>query len=255
MTEKPTPNSSINKQLWSPIRTSTAADTIAAQVRGAILNGTLKAGTRLGSETELAAQFAVSRLTVRDALKKLESLGCVEIRVGSAGGTWVAGPNLTRFIDAAAVQLRLEGVTPQEMIQAQLAIECTTAELAAQNATDAEILRLRSLLSEAEAARDDATAFTELGITFHHAVAECAHNRVLAAQLHALRYVMQSNYAKGTTPQVTSRVLADHRRIVEVIASRDGILARQTMQEHLSGIRARACWACLPPNQTAASAS
>lgn len=247
MTNNAQENSPPGRKLWKPVRVSTAADAIAANVRQAILDGAVKPGDRLGSETELAEQFDVSRLTVRDALKKLESLGCVEIRVGSAGGAWVAGPNLARFIDAAAVQLKLEGVTPQEMIEAQLAIECTTAELAAANATSEEIARLQDLLRRAEAAKEDAALFTELGISFHQAVADCAHNRALAAQLHALRYVMRATYAAGTKPQVTDRVLAEHQGILNVIASHDCAKARQAMFEHLNGIRNRACWACLSP--------
>lgn len=230
---------------WKPVTVITASETIAVRIRNAILDGSLKPGDRLGSSNELAEQFNVSRLTIRDALKKLESLGCVHIRVGSAGGTWVGSSNLARYVDAVAVQLKLEGVTPQEMIEAQLAIECTTAELAAKNATPEEIARIKDLLQEAGTKKNDPLAFTEAGMAFHHAVAEGAHNRVLFAQLHTLRYVIHSAYSKERKPEITDRVLTEHQHILDLIEAHDGAGARQAMFEHLNGIRSRACWACM----------
>lgn len=255
MTENNSAAKNTGIPLWKPVQITTASETIAARIRNAILDGSLKPGDRLGSSIELAEQFNVSRLTIRDALKKLESLGCVEIKVGSAGGTWVGGSNLARYVDAAAVQLKLEGVTPQEMIEAQLAIECTTAELAAKNATPEEIARLKALLQEAGTKKDDPLAFTEAGMAFHHAVAEGAHNRVLAAQLHTLRYVIRSTYSKERKPEITDRVIAEHQHIADLIEAHDEAGARQAMFEHLNGIRSRACWACMNQSLPPVSAS
>ena len=82
----------------------------------------------------------------RDALRTLEALGIVEIKMGKGGGARIARGNPRLFAEALAVQLDLTGVTPGEVMDAQRAIECLSAELAAENATEADIARLRQLI-------------------------------------------------------------------------------------------------------------
>ena len=76
---------------------------------------------------------------------RLQALGIAEIRMGKGGGARVARGNPRLFAEALAVQLDLTGVTAAEIMDAQRAIECLAAELAAENATDDDIARLRQL--------------------------------------------------------------------------------------------------------------
>lgn len=94
-----------------------------AQIRAAVLNKEIVAGQFLGSEAALSEQFGVSRMAARDALRTLEGLGIVEIRMGSRGGVWVAQGNPDRLADAMAIHLKLIGVTSGEVFDAQMAIE------------------------------------------------------------------------------------------------------------------------------------
>lgn len=238
MSDKPNNKSKI--RLWKPARTVSASSRIVTQIREAIFGGVLKPGDRIGSEMELASQFDVSRLTVRDALKTLEALGCVEIRVGSSGGALVAQGNPDKFADALAIQLKLVGVTEQEMIVAQLAVESMTAELAAGHATAEDLAHLSGLLAEAAGRLDDPLGFTESSLAFHLAVAEASHNRILVAQLKALRYVEWSAYSRRTTRKIAEGVMEAHREILGLIEERDAPGARRAMSEHLEGIRSRA---------------
>ncbi|HJO86263.1 MAG TPA: GntR family transcriptional regulator, partial [Rhodospirillales bacterium] len=68
-------------QSWAPVRANSVANQIVMQVREALFSGKFQPGDLLGSEKDLAAQFDVSRITVRDALRTLETMGIVEIRV------------------------------------------------------------------------------------------------------------------------------------------------------------------------------
>src|SRR6266702_8595071 len=160
-----------------PFRSATMSTQIVAQVREALFAKELKPGDFLGTEKDLAARFAVSRIVARDALRTLEALGIAEIRMGKGGGARVARGNPRLFAEALAVQLDLTGVSPAEIMDAQRAIECLAAELAAENATDADIARLRQIVAESEASLNDAARTTELGAAFHLAVAEASHNR------------------------------------------------------------------------------
>src|SRR5437868_6146183 len=72
--------------IFAPVAVARASSAIAEQIRTAILSGRLKAGDRLSPERELAEQFGVSRVTVRDALRSLEAMGLIAVKVGARGG-------------------------------------------------------------------------------------------------------------------------------------------------------------------------
>src|SRR5437660_1574496 len=141
-------------------RSASLSSQIVADVRDALFAKRLKSGDFLGTEKDLAARFGVSRIVARDAMRTLEGLGIVEIRVGAGGGARIARGNPRRFAEALAVQLDLTGVSVREILDAQRAIECLAAELAAEQATADDCARLRALIGEAEHAVGDRDAFT-----------------------------------------------------------------------------------------------
>jgi len=231
--------SQIPSRSFFPGRSASLSSQIIGDVRDALFAKKLKPGDVLGTENEIAARYGVSRIVARDALRTLEALGIAEIRMGKGGGARVARGNPRLFAEALAVQLDLTGVTPAEIMDAQRAIECLAAELAAENATDADIARLRQIVAESEASLHDAARTTELGAAFHLAVAEASHNRVLVTQLISLQHVSWPTENRTLTPQVARRVLAVHRELFNLIAMRDAAGARRLMDDHVKMIRAR----------------
>ena len=129
--------------------------------RGAVRQGAAP-GDFLGTEKDLAERFGVSRIVARDALRTLEAQGIVEIKVGAGGGARIAQGNARLFAEALAVQLDLAGVSAAEIMDAQRAIECLAAELAAINATAEDHARLRELIADAERKIDDVAAYHAL---------------------------------------------------------------------------------------------
>src|SRR6187401_674191 len=166
-----------------PFRSATMSTQIVAQVRDALFARELRPGDFLGTEKDLASRFGVSRVVARDALRTVEAQGVVDIKVGSGGGARIAQGNARLFAEALAVQLDLAGVTAAEIMDAQRAIECLAAELAAINATPEDHARLRDLLADAERKVGDVPAFTRSSHDFHLAIAEASHNRALVVQL------------------------------------------------------------------------
>ena len=124
-------------------RSSSLSAQVVAEVRDALFAKRLKPGDFLGTEKDLAARFGASRIVARDALRTLEALGIVEIRMGKGGGARIAHGNPRLFAEALAVQLDLTGVSAAEIMDAQRAIETLGAELAAENATADDIAKLR----------------------------------------------------------------------------------------------------------------
>jgi GntR family transcriptional regulator, transcriptional repressor for pyruvate dehydrogenase complex len=220
-------------------RASSLSAQIVAQVRDRLFAKELKPGDFLGTEKELAARFGTSRIVARDALRTLEALGIVEIRMGKGGGARIAQGNPRLFAEALAVQLDLTGVSAAEIMDAQRAIETLGAELAAENATPADVAKLRALLRQAEAAIGDLDRFTRLSRDFHLAVAEASHNRVLVVQLISLEHVSWPKRNPTVTPSLARHILEVHGKLADLIEWRDASGARALMDDHVKMIRAR----------------
>jgi GntR family transcriptional repressor for pyruvate dehydrogenase complex len=222
-----------------PFRTATMSTQIVAQVRDALFAKELRPGDFLGTERDLAERFGVSRIVARDALRTLEAQGVVDIKVGSGGGARIAQGNARLFAEALAVQLDLTGVSVGEIMDAQRAIECLAAELAAVNSTVEDQVRLRALIADAEGRIDDVGAFTRVSREFHLAVAEASHNRVLVVQLISLQHVSWPAHNPTLTPNVARHILDAHKELASLIEIRDSAAARRLMDDHVKMIGAR----------------
>ena len=227
---------------WSfePARVAaTLSSRIVEEVIEALFDKRIEPGDFLGTEKDIAERAGVSRIVARDALRTLQALGVVEIKVGAGGGARIARGNPALFAEPLAVQLTLAGVSVREMMDAQRAIETTAAELAAENATAEDIAQLRASLDEHEATIGDDAAYTRTCMRFHLAVAEASHNRVLVAQLLSLQHVSWPAQNKTLTAPVARHILEVHRQLVDVIESRDAAAARRLMDDHVKMIRTR----------------
>jgi GntR family transcriptional regulator, transcriptional repressor for pyruvate dehydrogenase complex len=214
----------------------TLSSQIVAQIRDALFAGELKTGDVLGSEADLSKRFGVSRVSVRDALRSLEAMGIVDIRMGAKGGATIAAGSSDRFADALAIQLVLIGVTREDLLQARAATESMTAELAATHATPEDLMELKFIIDEAEENVGDADQTVLLGQKFHLAVARAAHNEILLAQLKAMRDVL---WRPGRQPgREHAKCIAHvHRELYELIAAGKASEARQLMASHVKTLR------------------
>ncbi|HEX8966578.1 MAG TPA: FCD domain-containing protein [Chloroflexota bacterium] len=217
-------------------RQGRASEDVAARILKAFYAEGLKPGEWLGTEANLAERFNVSRVTIRDAVSALAARGLIEVRVGARGGLRIASGDPDRLIDAFSIQLRLMGLSRDELFEAMLAIEPVTASLAAQRATEDEIADLRELVMRACAAIDDAELFTSLAVSFHQALADMSHNRALRASLAALRSTQLEHLGPSTTAPIAERVARIHTAILDAIAARDPELARERMRDHLAAV-------------------
>jgi len=226
---------------FTAIRPARASKDVIEQIRLAILGGRLRPGDRLPTERELAAQFGVSRVTVRDALRALEAGGLVRVKVGSGGGPYVAEPDVALLSTALANHLHLRGTTVRELAEARMALETTAARLAAARADGEDLARLRTALAlppdplagPASAARS---------VDFHTALVEAAHNRALLAMWEATRALTREamNLMHARLPDTRDVARRVHGLLYEAIARRDGQAAVEIVREHLEDFAARA---------------
>jgi GntR family transcriptional regulator, transcriptional repressor for pyruvate dehydrogenase complex len=224
-------------ETWDRVRLSRASDEIVAQLSEALFDGRLEPGQALGSEAELASRFGVSRASVREAMRTLEASGIIEIGMGPKGGARIARGDPKRFAHALAVQLRLVGVTPGEVLDVRVGVEWMGAQLAAVHVTDDELERMEALVEAAEREHEP----ERLGVltrAFHVAVAEGSHNRVLVATLTSIREALRS-HSPGAPPE-PKRTLATHRALLNALKLRDAQRAGELMLEDVQ--RQRDWW-------------
>jgi GntR family transcriptional regulator, transcriptional repressor for pyruvate dehydrogenase complex len=224
-------------ELWDRVRLSRASDEIVSQLSDALFDGRLQPGQALGAEAELAERFGVSRASVREAMRTLEASGIIEISMGPKGGARIAQGDPKRFAHALAVQLRLVGVTPSEVLDVRVGVEWMGAQLAAVNATTDELRSMSVLLDAAERERAP-ERLGSLARAFHAAVAEASHNRVLVATLTSIREALRS-HSPGVPPE-PKRTLATHRALLDAMQARDAPRAGELMLEDVQ--RQREWW-------------
>lgn len=222
----------LNISEFRRLRGVTLSSQIVSHIRAAIFAGELTSGDVLGSEADLARQFGVSRMAIRDSLRSLEAMGLVDIKIGAKGGATIAQANPDRYVDALAVQMVLLGVTREQLLQARAAIESMTATLAAKRASENDLNKIRLVLEEAEQKLDDPRESARLGEAFHLAVAEAAGNDVLTSQLKAVSDALE-NPDHLPDRKRARHILEVHQSLFELIAAGDEQGARENMMDHV----------------------
>jgi GntR family transcriptional repressor for pyruvate dehydrogenase complex len=215
----------------------TNADTLVAQIRNGILEGTIKSGDFLGSERDISENYNVSRNTAREALRSLAALGAVEIRLGVKGGATIASGDAEAIGETLAIQHRLSGVPEDEVLEVLSVLEGLAAERAAEHATPVDIERLETLLDEAETLANNPAAFSDSSLDFHMAIAEAAHSQALMMQLRSIRYFIWPPNNQVPQSKVAENVTRSHRKLLELIKDQDAADAHEFMRDHIEHIR------------------
>jgi GntR family transcriptional regulator, transcriptional repressor for pyruvate dehydrogenase complex len=226
---------------FRPVRLARASDEVVQQIKALIFGGRLATGDPLPSEKDLTEQFGLSRITIRDALRVLESEGLIEIKVGARGGAFVAQPSAHRVSESLTNLLRLQRITIQELIEARLAVEPHVASLAAKRATPADIAAMELAVENAQAGRTAGDPrFMPHSIAFHIALAEAAKNQVLLSTVNSIRTPFQEVLATLPADDMAERAIADHRQILDAIKTHDPERAQRLMHAHITYFAKRA---------------
>jgi GntR family transcriptional repressor for pyruvate dehydrogenase complex len=231
---RPTPNGA--GQL---VRVPKAAELVAADLRRQIIRGELAAGAALPPESDLMARFGVSRPTLREAFRVLESEKLITIRRGARGGARVQPPDREVAARYAAFTLEYRGVTLRDVYDARTALEVPSVGKLALDRTDADLDVLEAALSGQEAVAKDARESIRLHGDFHTLLVRLAGNQTLTLlneMLHNIVEVANTSLQPATDSAVQSaRESTDktHRRVLEHIRARDQRRAQDLWLRHL----------------------
>lgn len=220
-----------------PVKSTRIYEEIVRQIKAMIAEGRLQSGDRLPPERDLAEKFVVSRTSVREALRALESLGLVEIRPGE--GTFVREVSVDALVAPLALVMASGREAIAELFEARSILEPAIAGLAARRATPEEIEEMARILDaqarEIEAGRTGLPQDAE----FHAAIAAAAHNRAISRLVHGIMDLLtQSREESLSAAGRPTRSHEDHRRVLEAIRRRDAEGAERAMREHLLAVEA-----------------
>jgi len=193
------------------------ADTVSEQLRERILSGQMRAGERLREET-LAAQFNVSRTPLREALRKLEEQGLVDV---STQGVRIVEPDMQALLEAYELREFIDGLA------ARLVSSRTQPELRR---------TLYRALSVQHSALEpwNSRLWTEGNVLFHGAIAEAAHNRYVLQLVPVMRLTAQMFYPQMLLDRERAReAFNEHRDIAEAIQRRAPDEAERQARAHI----------------------
>ncbi len=213
---------------------------IITHIRGKISSRALRPGDRLPPETDLARSLGVSRPTVREALKVLESQNVLRSSTGPTGGTFVEaidGAGVASYLtDSISLLLDVDELTLEELWQAREITDVPAAELAALRRTERDMFVIEKTL-EMDARKEGVAIITD--ISFHRAVAEASKNRMLSLFLGSINMSLRTlaeryHIPENVLPEVKRVSQQQHRLICEAISVGDGNLAAARMRDHLA---------------------
>jgi GntR family transcriptional regulator, transcriptional repressor for pyruvate dehydrogenase complex len=213
-------------------------DDLATSLLALIADRKLSAGDQLESVRSLAERFKVAVPTIREALRRLEATGAIELRHGS--GVYV-GPHIGRLVLANPLAPTPSADRLVELLQARALIEPPVAALAAKARTDAALERMDSDLAAAEEliASGDHTRLAEVKMDFQRALAQASGNATLAEVVESVTVVNvreQLEILRIHGDRQTD--LDEHRAILEAVRAADAELAERLTREHLGGVLA-----------------
>jgi DNA-binding FadR family transcriptional regulator len=211
-----------------------ASDVLAAKLRELILSNGLAEGTPLPTERELVAQSGLSRTSVREALRVLETEGLVATKAGRNGGSQVRRPGRESVSRTFELFVRSHGVRFEALLEAREAIEPAAARLAAIHRSDDDLAEMTRLHQAFEAA-NNATAHIHLNLEWHRAVMRASRNELMIAFFNALAdsVTAVSESHSLFSPDIHREVARVHGRVLQAIAAQDPDAAFRRMLGHV----------------------
>jgi DNA-binding FadR family transcriptional regulator len=210
------------------------AEHVAQQLLDRIITAGLAPGSSFGTEADLLKLFDVSRPTLRESLRILESQGVLALRPGPGGGIMVKRPSIDILAHGLSVFLRLNDVPFIAVLKAREVIEPALASEAAQNGTERDFDQLEESIERMKAIRDQA-AFIEENRIFHAIIARASGNTVMETfwstisiladgEHHGVRYSARNQL----------HVIEAHKAILKALRKRDSKAAAASMEAHVT---------------------
>jgi len=208
---------------------------VVTQIHELVREGRLKAGDQLPSERELSETFKVSRTSVREALRALETQGLVISRTGM--GNFVADLPIESLV-APLAKFLIEGKDAlADIFEMRKLIEPHIAALAAERATKTDIERMKRILEEQSEAVNRGETGVEADAQLHFAIGQATQNHALEKLVSGLMDILSHSREESLqTPGRRMASIESHRKILAAIEEHDQTKAREAMFHHIERV-------------------
>ncbi|WP_195939812.1 FadR/GntR family transcriptional regulator [Romboutsia sp. 1001713B170131_170501_G6] len=214
------------------------------QIQDKILNGELKKGDKLPSERELSEQMSVSRTSIREAIRVLETMGVVESKQGD--GNFICTNIEKSLIEPLSMVFKLNEGTWQNVLELREVLELQTVKIAAIKATKEDCKELKNIIDamrkENSVKKYNSKKIIQLDQRFHNKIASISKNYLIESV-----FITSSKLFKRFIEDAREKIIENyrdeellfenHRRIYEGISKNDPILAYEEMKRHMENIR------------------
>lgn len=219
-----------------PVQRASAAEQIARQIRDAIRDGRLAEGERLPPEHDLAADFRVSRATVREAMRLLSADRLIEATRGATGGTFIALPSRAAVAESLSDTIELWFLTGNtstaEVDEARGWIERGCMRLAALNRTREDLRAIADAFERGAEPGIDTDRFLADDLEFHVAISRATHNTVMELAMTAIHLARPRTNTLLLAVLEHEPVVEQHRAILAAIRAGDADAAEQAFIAH-----------------------
>jgi GntR family transcriptional repressor for pyruvate dehydrogenase complex len=211
------------------------SDRLARRIRALIQAGDYKEGDRLPAIMEMARRFGVGHPTVREALKKLQTVGIIEIRHGS--GVYVTRGHDVLVVASPDFAGEVTKKLLVDLIKTRMPLEILSATCAAGNASEEDLAEMRRLLTLAGNNLDNDAVLNAANMGFHRQIALASGNTVLVQLLDVLQdlFTGEQRLILGIFGS-RERDHKEHLGILKALEKRDEKLVKDRMRKHLEGV-------------------
>jgi GntR family transcriptional repressor for pyruvate dehydrogenase complex len=225
-----------NETLLRPIRRVRLYENAVEQIQTLILRKKYKPGDRLPSERTLAEQFHISRHSLREALRILDVLGLIEIKVGD--GIYVKGVNFLPYIESVNLsissRLQMERDSFIKLWEVRKILEVGMVDLSTRQITEPFLKSLWRCIEEMEKNIANQDVFISFGIRFHRLIAEAGQNEILILIWDTLANLIRRSHDKiYRISRSPKRSLLAHKRIFFALKKRNVQKAVEAMKQHM----------------------
>jgi GntR family transcriptional repressor for pyruvate dehydrogenase complex len=224
--------------MFKTVRYSKISQGIVEQIRTAILDGRLKAGDRLPPERQLMEQFGVSKATLREAVRALETLGFIEVRKGAGGGPFVVEVDTRTAQNGLRNFLHFKNVSIEDLTEVRSILEPYITEKATNRISKEELKVLQDNVSGTERELSALGTFSyHHEIEFHRTLAAVIGNPILLLMINFIEDLLRDHKEILKPGQDFSvRVRESHKKIYEEISTGDTVAAAQEMSQHVKDV-------------------
>ena len=224
------------------VRVPKMAELVAAHLRRQIVRGELTEGEALPSETALMEQFHVSRPTLREAFRVLESESLITVRRGARGGARVQPPNAEVAARYAGLILVHQGATLEDVYESRILVVAPAVGLLARTRTAADLETLHAALADHARSDGDRLDHLQTHSRFHALLVELTGNQTLRVLMGMLEHIIvradwsrvESDVGSPELERASRKGFNAHHRVVELIEARDDAGAERLWRRHLT---------------------